>query len=98
MATSAVNGVNGIPQTNGVTSPGAKGLPSRPHSGHPSSYAAKYNLADHFIGGNHLGVAPAGVVKDFVADNDGHTVITSVRFNGRVLEICRIWLTACTRS
>lgn len=43
-----------------------------------TSYAAKHNLADHFIGGNRLEKAPAGKVKDFVAAHDGHTVITSV--------------------
>lgn len=42
------------------------------------SYAAKHNLADHFIGGNRLENAPSGPVKDFVAANDGHTVITNV--------------------
>ncbi len=62
--------VNGAPQTNGV----AHG----PHSRNPSSYAARFHLPDHFIGGNHLDAAPAGVVKDFVQDNDGHTVITNV--------------------
>ncbi len=48
-------------------------------NGHPSSYAAKHNLAPHFIGGNNIAVAPSGKVKDFVAANDGHTVITNVR-------------------
>lgn len=48
-------------------------------NGH-SSYAAKHNLADHFIGGNKLENAAAGPVKDFVAAHDGHTVITNVRF------------------
>ena len=57
-------------QTNGVKSPEV--------NGHGSSYAAKHNLALHFIGGNHLTAASAGRVKDFVANNDGHTVITSV--------------------
>lgn len=47
-------------------------------NGAPSSYAAKYNLADHFIGGNALPRAPPSKVKDFVAAHDGHTVITSV--------------------
>lgn len=42
------------------------------------SYAAKHKIADHFIGGNRLENAPAGKVKDFVAQNDGHTVITNV--------------------
>ena len=43
------------------------------------SYAAKFHLADHFIGGNKLDVAPPSKVKDFVAKHDGHTVITNVR-------------------
>ncbi|KAJ9659094.1 acetyl-coenzyme-A carboxylase [Coniosporium apollinis] len=47
-------------------------------NGSPSSNAAKYNLAPHFIGGNHLDVAPPGKVKEFVAANGGHTVITNV--------------------
>jgi len=47
-------------------------------NGSPSSNAAKYNLPSHFIGGNHLGAAPAGKVKDFVAAHGGHTVITNV--------------------
>jgi hypothetical protein len=48
-------------------------------NGAPSSYAAKFNLAPHFIGGNHLHAAAPGKVKDFVAAHDGHTVITNVR-------------------
>jgi acetyl-CoA carboxylase/biotin carboxylase 1 len=43
-----------------------------------ASYAAKHNLSNHFIGGNRLENAPAGPVKDFVANHDGHTVITNV--------------------
>lgn len=62
--------MNGVPRVNGVTVPVL--------NGHTSSYAAKHNLAAHFIGGNHLAAAPPGPVKDFVADHDGHTVITSV--------------------
>lgn len=48
-------------------------------NGAPSSWAAKYNLAPHFIGGNHLNSAAPGKVKDFVTAHDGHTVITNVR-------------------
>lgn len=48
-------------------------------NGAPSTYAAKYNLAPHFIGGNHLNAASPGKVKDFVTAHDGHTVITNVR-------------------
>ncbi|KAF1971051.1 acetyl-CoA carboxylase [Bimuria novae-zelandiae CBS 107.79] len=47
-------------------------------NGSPSSSATRYNLAPHFIGGNHLGAAAPGKVKDFVTAHDGHTVITSV--------------------
>jgi acetyl-CoA carboxylase/biotin carboxylase 1 len=45
---------------------------------YPSAFAAKYNLAPHFIGGNELAKAPPSKVKDFVIAHDGHTVITSV--------------------
>jgi acetyl-CoA carboxylase/biotin carboxylase 1 len=67
----------GIPTNNmaGGTPNGVNGAAN----GAPSSYAAKFNLAPHFIGGNHLHAAAPGKVKDFVAANDGHTVITSVR-------------------
>lgn len=46
-------------------------------NGH-ASYAEKHNIAPHFIGGNRLENAPASKVKDFVAQHDGHTVITNV--------------------
>ena len=46
--------------------------------GHARSYSARHNLPAHFIGANHLKAALSGQVKDFVAHNDGHTVITSV--------------------
>lgn len=59
--------VGGAPKVNGTM------------NGHPTSYAAKFNLAPHFIGGNELSQAPPSKVKDFVAANDGHTVITNVR-------------------
>ena len=36
-------------------------------NGAPSSYAAKFNLASHFIGGSELSKAPPSKVKDFVA-------------------------------
>lgn len=76
MASPAVNGTgkpNGV-LTNGDAHP-AKGVQSRAQS----SYAAKFNIHPHFIGGNHLAAAPAGAVKDFVAKNDGHTVISNVK-------------------
>ena len=62
---------NGVPKTNGVSKTVV--------NGYKGSHAAKHNLAAHFIGGNHLEVAAPGRVKDFVAESDGHTVITSVR-------------------
>jgi acetyl-CoA carboxylase/biotin carboxylase 1 len=65
----------GIPTEN-MASNGVK-----PANGAPSSNAAKYNLPSHFIGGNHLGVAPSSKVKDFVAAHGGHTVITNVSFS-----------------
>ncbi|KAL8983475.1 MAG: hypothetical protein Q9205_002306 [Flavoplaca limonia] len=66
---------NGFPQANGPT----HNLVAKGHSRKPSSYSAKHKIAPHFIGGNHLGVAPASSVKDFVANNDGHSVISNVR-------------------
>lgn len=47
-------------------------------NGYGSSYAAKHDLAPHFIGGNHLTAANPSKVKDFVQSSDGHTVITNV--------------------
>jgi acetyl-CoA carboxylase/biotin carboxylase 1 len=47
-------------------------------NGAPSSNAARHNLPEHFIGGNHLAAAPPSSVKDFVASHGGHTVITNV--------------------
>jgi acetyl-CoA carboxylase/biotin carboxylase 1 len=43
-----------------------------------ASYFQKRKVADHFIGGNRLANAPPSKVKDFVGQNDGHTVITNV--------------------
>ena len=63
MAPAGVNGVKG-------TKPLA--------NGHPSSWQAKHDVADHFIGANRLEKAPPSKVKDFVQSHDGHTVITSV--------------------
>ncbi|RDL30121.1 putative Acetyl-CoA carboxylase [Venustampulla echinocandica] len=63
-------------QVNGTAKPHPSG--TVPIMKAPTSYAAKHNLADHFIGGNKLENAPSGPVKDFVAANDGHTVITNV--------------------
>lgn len=49
-----------------------------PHSNGKASYAELHKVADHFIGGNRIEKAPESKVKDFVASNDGHTVITNV--------------------
>lgn len=58
----------------------SNGLAARPAmNGHGSSFAAKHDLAPHFIGGNHLANAPPSKVRDFVQAHDGHTVITNVR-------------------
>lgn len=57
-------------------------------NGYPSSYAAKYNLASHFIGGNELSKAPPSKVKDFVAGHDGHTVITNVSLHSEHVQVC----------
>ena len=71
--------VNGVLKANGSLTNGVKHA-TKEHSSpkNASSYAAKFNLKPHFIGGNHLGAAAAGSVKDFVANHDGHTVITNV--------------------
>lgn len=67
----------GLPATNmaGAAQNGVNG----DANGAPSSYAAQFDLAPHFIGGNNLSVASPGKVKDFVTAHDGHTVITNVR-------------------
>ncbi|KAI4160750.1 MAG: hypothetical protein LQ342_005463 [Letrouitia transgressa] len=76
---------NGIPKSHKSPQPDglsqANGIPQGPKKGQSrnlSSYAVKHKLAPHFIGGNHLDAAPASSVKDFVANHDGHTVITNV--------------------
>ena len=72
---------NGVPTTNGTVTNG-DAHPAQKHSvsKNSSSYAAKFNLPSHFIGGNHLEAAAPGSVKDFVSSHDGHTVITSVSY------------------
>lgn len=52
-----------------------------PASGSASefSYSAKFKLPDHYYGGNSIDIAVPSKVKDFVVNNDGHTVITKVR-------------------
>ncbi|KAJ1334968.1 acetyl-CoA carboxylase [Microdochium nivale] len=56
----------------------ASGGRTVPVSNGKASYAEKHKIADHFIGGNKLENAPPSKVKDFVANHDGHTVITNV--------------------
>ncbi|RDA90621.1 hypothetical protein CP533_2785 [Ophiocordyceps camponoti-saundersi (nom. inval.)] len=65
-----------VQATPGATN-GANGR-TVPVSNGKATSAEKHAVADHFIGGNALANAPAGKVKDFVAQNDGHTVITNV--------------------
>ncbi|EFY98949.1 acetyl-CoA carboxylase [Metarhizium robertsii ARSEF 23] len=60
------SGANG---TNGRTVPVGNGK---------ATYAEKHNIAEHFIGGSRLENASPSKVKDFVAQHDGHTVITNV--------------------
>jgi acetyl-CoA carboxylase/biotin carboxylase 1 len=47
-------------------------------NGQPSSWQSRHPVPAHFIGGNNLDVAAPGVVKDFVQNSEGHSVITSV--------------------
>lgn len=54
----AANGASVPPHSNGTVPISA-----------PTSYSAKFKLADHFIGGNKLDNAAAGPVKDFVASH-----------------------------
>lgn len=56
-----------------------------PYSNGKATYAELRKVADHFIGGNKLDNAPESKVKDFVANNDGHTVITNVSDSARRL-------------
>jgi len=58
--------------------PVASGNRTVPVSNGKASYAEKHKIADHFIGGNKLENAAPSKVKDFVANHDGHTVITNV--------------------
>ena len=66
--------VNGTPRTNGV-------VPKMNGAAKNASRFSTQKLPAHFIGGNHLDAAPSSKVKDFVAANGGHTVITSVSAN-----------------
>ena len=81
MAPSDVNGANGLSNgashTNGTHAPATNGTNGVSGKG-ANSYSAKFQLADHFIGGNRLEAASPSKVKNFVKENDGHTVITSV--------------------
>lgn len=68
------NGVNGSHPS------GRKNSVVVPHTNGKATYAELRKVADHFIGGNRLENAPESKVKDFVAANDGHTVITNVSY------------------
>ena len=81
-----------------ITSNGAANGSSRngvtvPHVNGKATYAELHKVADHFIGGNKLENAPASKVKDFVAKNDGHTVITNVSCPQHLfpLAFCENW-------
>lgn len=66
----AANGTDGADRRRGsVVAPQTNGK---------ATYAELHKVADHFIGGNRLENAPNSKVKDFVAANDGHTVISNV--------------------
>ncbi len=79
MSTSAkmADAVGGAAKVNGIA------------NGH-TSYAAKFDLPSHFVGGNLLSKAPPSKVKDFVTANDGHTVITNVSITMSGLEILAV--------
>jgi acetyl-CoA carboxylase/biotin carboxylase 1 len=71
------------------------------HSRSGSVYSARFKLPDNFYGGNRLDVAAPSKVKDFVAANDGHTVITKVCISyilslfptlPRILDLVRRWV------
>lgn len=49
-----------------------------PDSTTNGSAGSKQEIPSHFIGGNHLEAAAPSAVRDFVAKNDGHSVISSV--------------------
>lgn len=70
----------GLPTTTMADAVGGAPTVNGNMSAQPNSYAAKFNLPSHFIGGNELSQAPPSSVKDFVAANDGHTVITNVSY------------------
>jgi acetyl-CoA carboxylase / biotin carboxylase 1 len=73
--------------SNGAANGSGRNGVTVPHVNGKATYAELHKVADHFIGGNKLENAPASKVKDFVAKNDGHTVITNVScFLPQVLE------------
>lgn len=61
-----------------MAEPNGQSAPNGTTSNGRPSYAEKHKLPAHFIGGNRLENAPPSKVKDFVAEHDGHTVITNV--------------------
>lgn len=81
--------VNEVSHKNGTLTNGDAHPTNGAHSGASSSYAQKFKLAAHFIGGNHLEAAPPSSVKDFVTHHDGHSVITSVSSDLATSVTCR---------
>lgn len=75
---STLKGVNGSAAAAAAANGTSHSHTNGSTNGAPSSYAAKHNLAPHFIGGNHLAIASPSKVRDFVQTNDGHTVITNI--------------------
>lgn len=75
------NGVaNGTPSANGTNGVnGVAGRTQKVTDKPTSSYTAKFNLPEHFKGGNSLEAAPPSDVREYIRENDGHTVITNVR-------------------
>lgn len=61
-----------------ITVPSHAAARKLPQSNGKASYTEKHKVAEHFIGGNRLENAPPSKVKDFVAEHNGHTVITNV--------------------
>ena len=72
---------NGVAHVNG-TGPKANGVNGV--SKQTSNFSTQ-KLPSHFIGGNHLDAAPSSKVKDFVAANNGHTVISSVSWPSKCI-------------
>lgn len=75
-----------------ITTPANGATRQPPNANGKASYAERNKVADHFIGGNRLENAPPSKVKDFVADHDGHTVITNVCVTLLAGALCSPWM------